>query len=181
MKLNVPPCGLTGLVVPESNVLPSSLVTVWAATVVFFHMTVVPTGMVNLAGLKAKFPLLSVMIVTVIVGPLMAAVVVDVVLSPLPYPYPYPLVVVDVMPANVFVIAVSAAVDPVLVLLPQAASRTTAPSASRQNKLHVEYIVRSFLVIAFFLFLNAVTAIRTQPSIIAYGAELQLWAVYVYG
>ena len=149
MKLNVPPCGLMGLAVPESNVFPSSLVTVWGAVVIFFHMTVVPTGMVNLAGLKAKLPLLSVVMVTAIVGPLIAAVVVDVVLPPLPYPDPYPLVVVDVVPAGVFVVAVSAAVDPMLVLLLQAASRTTAPSASRQNKLRVEYIVRSFLVIAF--------------------------------
>jgi len=148
LKLNVPPCGLTGLAVPESNVLPSSLVTVWGATVIFFHMTVVPTGMVNLPGLKAKLPLLSVVMVTVIVGSLMAVVAVDVVLPSLPYPCPYALVVVDVVPANVFVLAVSAAVDPVLVL-PQAASRTTAPSASRQNMLHFEYIVRSFLVIAF--------------------------------
>jgi hypothetical protein len=138
-----------GLAVPESNVFPSSLVTVWGAAVIFFHMTVVPTGMVNMAGLKAKLPLLSVVMVTVIVEPLMAAVVVDVVLPPLPYPYPYPLVVVDAVPADVFVVAVSAAVDPMLVLLLQAASRTTAPSASRQNKLRVEYIVRSFLVIAF--------------------------------
>ena len=134
-----------GLIIALPNEPP---VTVWGAAVVFFHMTVVPTGMVNLAGLKAKLPLLSVMMVTVIVGSLMAVVAVDVVLPLLLYPYPYPLVVVDVVPANVFVVAVSAAVDPVLVLLPQAASRTTAPSASRQNKLHVEYIVRSFLVFA---------------------------------
>ncbi len=149
LKLNVPPCGLTGLAVPESNVFPSSLVTVWGAAVIFFHMTVVPTGMFNLAGLKAKLPLLSVVMVTVIVGPLIAAVVVDVVLPPLPYPYPYSLVVVDVVPADVFVVAVGAAVDPVLVLLPQAASRTTAPSTNRQNKLRVEYLVRSFLGTAF--------------------------------
>lgn len=107
--------------------------------------------MVNLAGLKEKLPLLSVVMVTIIVGPLIAAVVVDVVLPPLPYPYP--LVVVDVVPVDVFVVAVGAAADPVLVLLPQAASRTTAPSASRQNKVRVEYIVRSFLGIAFSSFL----------------------------
>ena len=64
-----------GLAVPESNVFPSLLVTVWGATVVFFHMTVVPAGIVSVAGLKAKLPLLSVVIVTVIVGPLIAAVV----------------------------------------------------------------------------------------------------------
>ncbi len=100
-------------------------------------------------GTEGKLPLLSVVMVTVIVGPLIAAVVVDAVLPPLPYPYPYPLVVVDVVPADVFVVAVGTAVDPVLVLLPQAASRTTAPSTNRQNKLRVEYIVRSFLGIAF--------------------------------
>ena len=65
-----------GLAAPESNVLPSSLVTVWGATVMLVHVTVVPTGMVSVAGLKAKLPLLFV----VIVGSVLAGADVAVVL-----------------------------------------------------------------------------------------------------
>src|SRR5215471_10726312 len=98
----------------------------------FFHMTVVPTGMVRVAGLKAKLPLLSVVMVTVIVGPVMAVVAVGVVLpAPLPYPLPNPFVGgVDELD-EALVVGVGADVAPVLVLLPQAANRMTAPSANR--------------------------------------------------
>ena len=55
-----------GFEVPELKVFPSSLVTVWGAAVVFFQVTVVPALIVNVAGLKANEPLLSVMIITVL-------------------------------------------------------------------------------------------------------------------
>ena len=64
MKLNVPLCAAIGFAVPESKDLPSSLVTVWGTAVVFFQVTVVPALIVRLAGLKAKVPLLFVMIIT---------------------------------------------------------------------------------------------------------------------
>ena len=54
-----------GFEVPESKDLPSSLVTVCEAAVVFFQVTVVPALIVSVAGLKANEPLLSVMIITV--------------------------------------------------------------------------------------------------------------------
>ena len=65
VKLNVPLCAIIGFEVPESNDFPSSLVTVSAAAVVFFQVTVVPALIVKVAGLKANEPLLSVMIMTV--------------------------------------------------------------------------------------------------------------------
>ncbi len=58
---------------PESKDLPSSLVTVWPAWVILVQVTVVPTLTVSVAGLKAKLPLLSVVMVTA--WPLLAAVV----------------------------------------------------------------------------------------------------------
>ena len=64
VKLNVPLCAAIGFEVPESKDFPSSLVTVCATAVVFFHVTVVPALIVNVAGLKANEPLLSVMIIT---------------------------------------------------------------------------------------------------------------------
>ena len=58
LKLYVAP----GLIVP----LPKPLkLTVCGAAVVFFHVTVVPTGILSVLGLNAKLPLLSVMIITV--------------------------------------------------------------------------------------------------------------------
>ena len=58
LKLYVPP----GLIVP----LPKPLkLTVCGAAVVFFHVTVVPMGILSVLGLNAKLPLLSVMIITV--------------------------------------------------------------------------------------------------------------------
>src|SRR5437879_1378625 len=58
LKLYVAP----GLIVP----LPKPLkLTVCGATVVFFHVTVVPTGILSALGLNAKLPLLSVLIITV--------------------------------------------------------------------------------------------------------------------
>src|SRR5260370_34067331 len=62
-----------GLEMPESKDLPSSLVTVWPAWVILVQVTVVPTLTVSVAGLKAKLPLLSVVMVTA--WPLLAAVV----------------------------------------------------------------------------------------------------------
>ena len=64
----VPPCAAIGLAVPESNDVPSSLVTVWGAPVIFVQTTVVPTGIVSDAGLKVKVPLLLVVMVTVFDG-----------------------------------------------------------------------------------------------------------------
>ncbi len=114
--------GLTGLLVPESKVLPSSLVTVCGACVVFIQMTVVPAEMVSVVGLNANLPLLSVVMVTVLLGPEVAVVAVGVGL------------LVGVLPAEVVEVAVGVAVDPVVVLLPQAASSTRAPSVSRKNQ-----------------------------------------------
>ena len=68
VKLNVPPDAI-GFAVPESKELPSSLVTVCGAAVVFFQVTVVFALMVKVAGLKAKEPLLPVTIMTVCVLP----------------------------------------------------------------------------------------------------------------
>lgn len=86
--------------------------------------------MVSVAGLKAKDPELSVVMVTffvepevVVVGVGVAAAVVGVALT-----------VVGVLPTDVLVVGVGA-VDPVVVALPQAASRTRAPSVNRQNQL----------------------------------------------
>ena len=65
VKLKVPLCATTGFAIPESKDLPSSLVIVCGAAVVFFQVTVVPALIVNVAGLKANEPLLSVIIMTV--------------------------------------------------------------------------------------------------------------------
>ena len=62
---------------PESKDLPSSLVTVWPVWVILVQVTFVPTLMVSVAGLKAKLPLLSVVMVTA--WPLLAVVAVGVV------------------------------------------------------------------------------------------------------
>jgi hypothetical protein len=84
LKLKVPPWALIGLAVPESKLFPSSLVTVWGAPVIFVHVTVVPTEMVSVAGLKVKEPLLSVVMVTIVALPEVVVVAVGVVLLPLP-------------------------------------------------------------------------------------------------
>jgi hypothetical protein len=74
---------LMGVLSPELKVLLASrLVTVWGVWVVFFQVTVVPTLMVSVPGLKTKLPLLSVVIVTAWVGPVTALVGVGVVLPP---------------------------------------------------------------------------------------------------
>jgi hypothetical protein len=65
VKLYVPLFAKIGVEIPESKDFPSSLVTVCAASLVFFHVTVVPTLIVKVAGLKAKEPLLSVVIMTI--------------------------------------------------------------------------------------------------------------------
>gem|GEM_PF-3349541 len=54
---------------PLSNVCPSSLVTVCGTDDTFFHITVVPTLIVNVEGLKPKLPLLSLMIISICVEP----------------------------------------------------------------------------------------------------------------
>jgi hypothetical protein len=55
------------------------------------------------------------------------------VVPPLPYPLPYlPPLLVGVLPEAE--VAAGAAVDPVLVLLPHAASRTRLANASRKNQ-----------------------------------------------
>ena len=64
VKLYVPLCAAIGLLLPESNDLPSSLVTVCATEVTFFQVTIVPTLIVRVVGLKAKEPLLSFIIMT---------------------------------------------------------------------------------------------------------------------
>jgi hypothetical protein len=52
----------------------------------------------------------------------------------LPYPLPYlPPRLVGVLPAELLEVAVGATVDPVLVLLPHATSRTRPTNASREN------------------------------------------------
>ena len=67
-----------GVLSPELNVLSSSLVTVCGVCVVFFQITVVPALTVSVLGLKVKVPLLSVVIITVCVGPFVAVVAVAV-------------------------------------------------------------------------------------------------------
>ena len=67
VKLNVPPLAAMGVLMPESNVEPSSLVTVWGTLVLLVQVTVVPTLMVMVAGLNAKEP--PVVIETAIAGP----------------------------------------------------------------------------------------------------------------
>src|SRR6266567_3179279 len=98
-----------GLEMPESKDLPSSLVTVWPVWVILVQVTIVPTLMVSVAGLKAKLPLLSVVMVTA--WPLLA------------------VVAVGVLPAA----AVGVTPEPVVVPPPQAAKRTSALSASRTS------------------------------------------------
>lgn len=69
--------------------------------------------------------------VTVIVGPVMAVVAV----GDVPPPLPYPFVGGFDEPVEVLVVAVGAAVvEPVEVLLPQAANRISAPKVRRQNQ-----------------------------------------------
>jgi hypothetical protein len=56
------------------------------------------------------------------------------VLPPLPYPLPYlPPLVVGVLEAVVVEVAFGVVVDPVLVLLPHAASSTRTTNATREN------------------------------------------------
>ena len=104
---------------PESKDLPSSLVTVWPAWVILVQVTFVPTLTVSVAGLKAKLPLLSVVMVTA--WPLLAAVVAVGVVP----------AVVDV---GVFPVAgVGVEPEPEVVPPPQAAKRTSALNASRTS------------------------------------------------
>ena len=83
------------MLLPESNDFPSSLVTVCATWVVFFHTTVVPALIVSVAGLKAKLPLLSVVIMTVVplLEPEPAGVLVATGVVPLPLLLPLAVVV----------------------------------------------------------------------------------------
>lgn len=61
LKLKVPPGGIVPL--PKA---PISLVTVWGAVVLFFHIIVVPTVIVSVCGLKPKPPLLTIVTVMVV-------------------------------------------------------------------------------------------------------------------
>ena len=99
---------------PESKVVPSSLVTVWGALVVLVQVMVVPTLMVMVAGLNAKVPLL--VIETAIAGPDDVAVAVG--------------AEVGVLPAGA---VVGVGVEPPPVDPPQAASTIMAANASRTN------------------------------------------------
>jgi hypothetical protein len=73
---------------------------------------------------------------------------------PLPYPLPYlPPVLVDVLEAEVLEVAFGAVDDPVLVVLPHAASTTRPTNASRENQartcackeVRLRFIACSFL------------------------------------
>jgi len=103
-------------------------------------MTVVPTLIVTIVGLKPKVPSLFVMILTAFVGPVGAVVGV------------VPVAVVGVVPVVGALVAVGVGVvpDPVPVLPPQAARRTNAHSASRQHKMYFAVGAR-FLVVCVFL------------------------------
>ena len=116
VKLNVAPVAI-GFEVPESKDLPSSLVTVWPTEVLFFQVTVVPALMVNVAGLKANEPVLSVMIMTVCALPDCVAVEAGVLVVP----------VVGVTTVVGVVAELEVVVPP-----PQAASSTSALNASRE-------------------------------------------------
>ncbi len=107
-----------GLEMPESKDLPSSLVTVWPVWVILVQVTFVPTLMVSVAGLKAKLPLLSVVIVTA--WPLLAVVAVGVVPA---------VVAVGV----VHVAAVGVEPELEVVPPPHAAKRISALSVSRTS------------------------------------------------
>jgi hypothetical protein len=101
---------------PLSNVCPSSLVIVCGANDIFFHITVVPTLIVNIAGLKPKLPLLSLMIINICVEPGAG---------------------VGVIGATVYVgvgvgatVVGAAAPAPGVVVLPQAASSSSTPTTT---------------------------------------------------
>ena len=106
---------------PESKDLPSSLVTVCGAEVILVQVTVVPTLMVIVAGLKAKLPLLSVVMVTAIALPDVVGVV---------------ALVVGVLPvAVVGVVPVPEPLSP-----PHAASRTSAARANMMSQARWRYL-----------------------------------------
>ena len=106
---------------PESKDLPSSLVTVCGAAVILVQVTVVPTLMVIVAGLKAKLPLLSVVMVTAIALPDVVGVV---------------ALVVGVLPvAAVGVVPVPEPLSP-----PHAASRTSAARANMMSQARWRYL-----------------------------------------
>lgn len=123
VKLYVPPPAEMGLLLPESNDVPSSLVTVCGAPVLLVQVTVVPTLIVMVAGLKAKPPVLT--IETAIVGPDGVAVAV------------VPVVGVGVLPAGAVVgvlpACVGVGVVPVVVVPPQAASTIIMANPSRRS------------------------------------------------
>lgn len=104
---------------PESNVVLSSLVTVWGTLVVFVQVTVVPTLMVMVAGLNAKEPV--VVIDTAIAGPDDVAVA------------------AGVLPTGA-VVGVGVEPPPVDPLVPrQAAITIMAASASRTYRVRTAY------------------------------------------
>ena len=116
VKLNVPPLAAMGVLMPESNVVLSSLVTVWGTLVVFVQVTVVPTLMVMVAGLNAKEPV--VVIETAIAVPDDVAVA------------------VGVLPTGA---VVGVGVEPPPVDPPQAAITIMAASASRTYRVRMAY------------------------------------------
>lgn len=124
MKRNVPPVGM----VPLSNVVPSSLVTVWGADDTFFQMTVVPAVTVRVAGLKPKLPSLFVTIMIICVPDTGFVCVVG--------------VAVGVVPA----VAVTGGCDPPVgagmlalacdvLLPPHPVSKSMAPMMNRQHQI----------------------------------------------
>src|SRR5579863_7764234 len=143
-----------GVLMLESKVVPSSLVTVWGALVVLVQVTVVPTLIVMVAGLNAKVPL--VVIETAIAGPDDVAVAVGVLPAG---------AVVGVLPACVGVGVEPPPVDP-----PQAASTIMAANASRTNRArppcHLERVpVCVFKCIAFLLCLSIETRMSRRYAI----------------
>jgi len=117
VNLKVPPTAM----LPLSNVCPSSLVTVCGTDDTFFHITVVPTLIVNIEGLKPKLPLLSLMIISICVEPeagvCLAGVKVGMGTS-----------------VGVCTIVVGAAAPAPGVLLPQAASNSTPSTTNIRPK-----------------------------------------------
>ena len=105
--------------------------TVWGTAVVFFQITVVPALMVKVAGLKAKEPLLSVMIMTVFVLPDGVTLVAGV------------LVVPAVGVAGVVAVAAAVGVVAELVLVlppPHAARSTSALRAISEKRIDLRYV-----------------------------------------
>src|SRR5260370_13743625 len=122
--------------VPLSNVFPSSLVIVWGADDIFFQVTVVPALIVNVAGLKIKLQSLLVMIVTVWLVPGAGVGIGVVLLVPVVGAGVEVVLFAPVVGVLAIVVAVGTELVPGVLLLPQAASSTSAPTntTSRHNQ-----------------------------------------------